>query len=247
MRKCVFVRLGMAGLGTMLSLVSLLSLVGACTGASTTTPTEPSAVSIAGPTQFTSVGQTGQLVVNAAVGGVPIQESAEQCNWTSSNPGVATVTSPGGLVTAVSAGTSTITVSSCATTTGNPTATIGVTVALTALAYEALNGEYVGNLSPTSAALPPCTAAGLEIVMINVDASGVGTLEVSDSFTRVYPILIPPSLTFTSQEVFLNAGATLSGTMVVTIPSPSATALAYQETLSASGCQTVLSGTLTKQ
>jgi hypothetical protein len=205
-------------------------------------------VSIAGPTLYTNVGQTGQLVVNAAVGGVPTQESAEQCTWASSNPGVATVTSPGGLVTAVSSGTSTITVSSCATTTGNPTATIGVTVALTALAYEAVNGAYVGNVTTAlGSARPACTPAGLETVMINVDASGVGTLQASDSFTRVYPILIPPSLTFMSQAALLNAGTPVAGQVLVTIPSPSATTITYQETLAGTGCQNVLGGTLTRQ
>ena len=240
MGKPVLVRAGLAGL------LSLASLFGACSS-STTAPTGPSVLSIAGPTQFTSVGQTGQLVVNAVAGGIPTQESAEQCSWTSSNPGVATVSSPGGLVTAVSSGTSTITVSSCATTTGNLTATIGVAVALQALAYEGLNGEYVGNVSTANGALPPCTSGGLENVMINVDASGVGTLQASDSFTRVYPILILPSLTFTSQGTFLDAGTSLSGKIVVTLPSPGATTLAYQETFTGSGCQNVLAGTLTRQ
>ncbi len=231
----------------ILALSCLAILSGACSGTSTS-PTEASAVSIAGPTQFTSVGQTGQMVVNAVVGGVPAQESAEQCTWASSNPGVATVSSPGGLVTAVSAGTSTITVSSCATTTGDPTATIGVTVALSALAYEALNGEYVGNVNTSlGSALPACTPAGLETVMINVDASGVGTLQASDSFTRVYPILIPTSLTFTSQAALLNAGTPVAGQVVVAIPSPAATTLTYQETLAGSSCQNALGGTLTKQ
>jgi hypothetical protein len=188
------------------------------------------------------------MVVNASVGGVPTQVSAGQCTWTSSNPGIATVTSPGGLVTAVSAGTSTITVSSCATTTGDPTATIDVTVALTALAYQALNGEYVGSVNTAlGSALPACTAAGLETVMINVDASGVGTLQASDTFTRVYPILIPPSLTFTSQAAFLNAGTPVAGQVAVTISSPGATTLTYQETLAGTGCQNAVAGTLTRQ
>jgi hypothetical protein len=245
MRKLVHVRLSMAGLA---GLAGLLSLFSACSSGTTTSPTGPTVLSIAGPTQFTSVGQTGQMVVNAVAGGVPTQESAGQCSWTSSNPGVATVTSPGGLVTAVSSGTSTITVSSCATTTGNLTATLGVTVALQALAYEALNGDYVGTTNAAQGtALPPCTAAGLENVMINVDVSGVGTLQASDSFTRVYPILILPSLTFTSQGAFPDAGTTVSGTIVVTLPGPSATTLAYQETFTGSGCQNVLAGTLTRQ
>jgi trimeric autotransporter adhesin len=81
------------------------------TTGTTTTPTTPvvaQAVTIAGTTAFTAVGQTSQLTATTTGSDGSQQDVTSQSTWTSSNAAVATVSATG-LMTAVSIGQCTIT------------------------------------------------------------------------------------------------------------------------------------------
>jgi uncharacterized protein YjdB len=83
----------------------------ACSGSSNTTPANPSptvtSVSITGNPSLNGGNLTSQLVARATLSNGTLQDVSTQATWSSSNPGVATV-SAAGLVTAVTVGTTNI-------------------------------------------------------------------------------------------------------------------------------------------
>jgi uncharacterized protein YjdB len=83
----------------------------ACSGSSSTTPANPSptvtSVSITGNPSLNGGNLTSQLVARATLSNGTLQDVSTLATWSSSNPGVATV-SAAGLVTAVTVGTTNI-------------------------------------------------------------------------------------------------------------------------------------------
>jgi Big-like domain-containing protein len=93
------------------------------------TNTQVGTIAITPATQSLTTGQTSQLTATGTIGHgshpAGSQNVTDQVTWASSTPQVVTVTSPGGLATAVGPGTTTIS----AAMPGAPTATATITVA----------------------------------------------------------------------------------------------------------------------
>jgi len=85
----------------------------ACGSEGTSTPFTPSAprtMTVAGPTAFTTRGQTGQFSATLRLSNGLEQDRTQTATWTSSRPNIAAV-STSGLVTALASGTADITAS----------------------------------------------------------------------------------------------------------------------------------------
>jgi parallel beta-helix repeat protein len=157
--------------------VSLLSAASHGCG-STATPTAPrpaatvTAITISGTVALSNAGQQAQLQATASYSNGTAQSVTSVVTWQSATPTVATV-SGAGLLTAVAAGTSTITASFSGTT-GTTTATVTITLgggSITACQTLSKPGAYTLAADVTDAASPD---ACLSIIgsNISVDCGG---------------------------------------------------------------------------
>lgn len=137
-------------LSTAFALVACLTVAGC--GGFFVQPTV-SSLFINPPSATVSIGNTVQMTATARFSnGTQNTVQGEQVGWTSASPSVATVTSPGGLVTGVGTGTSTITVSYQGVTS---TATVTVTPNnITSLVITTTQGSTSNQTAATISGVP---------------------------------------------------------------------------------------------
>ena len=168
-------------------------------------------VSVSPTTATVGLGSTQQLSATLA----PANATNQNVTWTSSNTAVATVNASG-LVSAVSAGTTTITVK---TVDGNKTATSAITVAAIPVASVSVSPTtaslYAGNTQQLSATIAPANATNKTVTwsssntaVATVNSSGLitavsaGTANITvttqdGSKTAIAAITVNPNTTFT--------------------------------------------------
>jgi uncharacterized protein YjdB len=137
-------------------------------------------VSISPTTATVGLGSTQQLSATLA----PANATNQNVTWTSSNTAVATVNASG-LVSAVSAGTTTITVK---TVDGNKTATSAITVAAIPVASVSVSPTtaslYAGNTQQLSATIAPANATNKTVTWSSSN-TGIATVNSSGLVTAV--------------------------------------------------------------
>lgn len=137
-------------------------------------------VSVSPTTAIVGLGSTQQLSATLA----PANATNQNVTWTSSNTAVATVNASG-LVSAVSAGTTTITVK---TVDGNKTATSAITVAAIPVASVSVSPTtaslYAGNTQQLSATIAPANATNKTVTWSSSN-TGVATVNSSGLVTAV--------------------------------------------------------------
>lgn len=137
-------------------------------------------VSVSPTTATVGLGSTQQLSATLA----PANATNQNVTWTSSNTAVATVNASG-LVTAVSAGTATITVK---TVDGNKTATSAITVAAIPVASVSVSPTtaslYAGNTQQLSATIAPANATNKTVTWTSSN-TGVATVNSAGLVTAV--------------------------------------------------------------
>jgi len=173
--------------------------------------------------------------------------------WTSSNNGLATVTSPAGVVTAVAAGSPTFTFAQTSPACSNTTAAVTVN-ALPVVSITGSNPICVGattNLSPTTGGTWTSSNAGLATV---TSPAGVVTAVAAGSPTFTFAQTSPAcsnttaAVTINTLPVTSNLSATVAtlcagGSATVTVSSTSLTTGNYTVTYNVSGTNTVSSTT----
>ncbi len=137
-------------------------------------------VSVSPATVTVGLGTTQQL--NAAI--APANATNQNVTWTSSNTAIATVNASG-LVTAVAAGTATITVK---TVDGNKTATSAITVAAIPVSSVAVSPTsaslYAGNTQQLSATISPANATNKTVTWSSSNTA-IATVNSSGLVTAV--------------------------------------------------------------
>jgi uncharacterized protein YjdB/glycosidase len=137
-------------------------------------------VSVSPATATVGLGTTQQL--NAAI--TPANATNQNVTWTSSNTAIATVNASG-LVTAVAAGTATITVK---TVDGNKTATSAITVAAIPVSSVAVSPTsaslYAGNTQQLSATISPANATNKTVTWSSSNTA-IATVNSSGLVTAV--------------------------------------------------------------
>jgi len=156
------------------------------------------------PTMVTvGLGTTQQL--NATI--APANATNQNVTWTSSNTAVATVNTSG-LVTAVSAGTATITVK---TVDGNKTATSAITVAAIPVSSVAVSPTstslYAGNTQQLSATISPANATNKNVTWSSSN-NAIATVNSSGLVTAVSAGTA--TITATTQDGNKTASATIT-------------------------------------
>ena len=145
----------------------------------TPAPTPVSGVSVSPTSLSVAVGATGQLSATVT----PSNATNRSVTWTSSNPAIATV-GVTGIVTGVSAGTATITVTTAdggfmaraAITVTGPVAVTGVSVAPTTLSLvRGAVGTLTATVTPAQATNPAVTWSSSNPTIASVSNSGVVT------------------------------------------------------------------------
>ncbi|WP_239023302.1 Ig-like domain-containing protein [Flavobacterium endoglycinae] len=138
------------------------------------------AVSVSPTTATVGLGTTQQL--NATI--TPANATNQNVTWSSSNTSVATVNNSG-LVTAISAGTATITVT---TADGNKTASSAITVAAIPVSSVAVSPTsaslYAGNTQQLTATISPANATNKNVIWSSSNTS-VATVNSSGFVTAV--------------------------------------------------------------
>jgi len=207
-----------------------------------------------GSLTFTSLGQTGSIRASFIGSTTPPPDSFWR--FSSSNPGVASVSnnsSASQTVTAVANGSATIHITLDTVT---DTADVPVTVNAPLPIFTSYNGTWKGEAkavpvpfapSHPAASCPGSTPSYAESAAINVNASGAGTFTLSDTpgFDRPYQVTIPANLTFSGSGTFSFLGQPIPGQLNVTIND--ATHLTFQETTTYGTCSNTYGGQLTKQ
>lgn len=154
---------------------SLMAAASACgsTPATPTTPATLTAVAISGTASLTTAGQASQLTATAMLSDSTTQNVTSSATWLSSNTGVATVSSAG-LLTAVAAGTTTITATS-----QSKSGTLAVTVSI-ASATTTFQGTLIGGAQSGSFTATVQTAISASVVRrtvgVQATASASATL-----------------------------------------------------------------------
>lgn len=168
-------------------------------------------VSVSPTTATVGLGSTQQLIATLA----PANATNQNVTWTSSNTAVATVNATG-LVNAITAGTTTITVK---TVDGNKTATSAITVAAIPVASVSVSPTtanlYAGNTQQLSATIAPANATNKAVTwsssntaVATVNSSGLvtavstGTANITvttqdGSKTAIAAITVNPNTNFT--------------------------------------------------
>lgn len=240
----------------LLALVLISALAWSC-GSSNKTPTGPSSIAslvVTGAKSLTAAGQTVQLTATATLSDGSTKDVTATATWTSSNTGAATVSS-GGLVTALSNGSVTITATYQGTT---ATATVAISLStsggniLTATVDgAAFTGLGVTTIQASNAAVPSGKLIGIDgasgfvppyqILDITFPAA-VGTYQLG-------PLTVPNGSlhlisTPTSSGIWDTLQPNASGTIVVTSLTASSASGTFTLTLQALGT-TGVSGTKT--
>lgn len=207
-----------------------------------------------GSFSFTSLGQTGSIRASFIGSSTPPPDSF--WHFSSSNPGVASVSnnsSASQTVTAVANGTATIHITLDTVT---DSADVPVTVNAPLPVFSSYNGTWKGEAkqvpvpfapSHPGASCPGSTQSYAETATINVSASGAGTFTLTDTpgFDRPYQVTIPASLTFSGTGTFSFLGQPIPGQLSVTIND--STHLTFQETTTYGSCSNTYGGQLVKQ
>jgi Bacterial Ig-like domain (group 2) len=151
-----------------LLIASLTAAVMACKNVSSPTAPSLSTVAITGNSSLTSIGQTSQLTAVATLSdGTSQQNVTTTATWQSSSPAVATV-SNAGLVTAVAAGTTTITATYQA-----KSGTFNVTVTIAPAPFSSLAGTWVGTWNDNIYNVSGSLTATFAVTGSTVSATGV--------------------------------------------------------------------------
>ncbi|UPZ16944.1 Ig-like domain-containing protein [Flavobacterium humidisoli] len=160
-------------------------------------------VSVSPTTVTVGLGTTQQL--NATI--APANATNQNVTWTSSNTAVATVNASG-LVTAVAAGTATITVK---TVDGNKTATSAITVAAIPVSSVAVSPTsaslYAGNTQQLSATISPANATNKNVTWSSSN-NAIATVNSSGLVTAVSAGTA--TITATTQDGNKTASATIT-------------------------------------
>lgn len=201
---------------SLLTALLTCTIVCACTGGySTTTPAAPSqasavSVAIGGTASLTAVAQTSQLTATATLSDGTTQNVTTSATWQSSSSTVATV-SAAGLVTAVAAGTTTIT----ATYQGRA-GTFTVTVAIAAPpSFAFLAGNWVGTWTDTRYNVSGTLNATFTVNGSTVTATGViglASLGLGNETGSGTGTVSGQTLTFTFSSATVGAGSGTLGT-----------------------------------
>jgi hypothetical protein len=183
------------------------------TTTTTTTPTTttPQAVTIAGTTAFTGVGQTSQLTATTTGSDGSQQDVTSQSTWTSSNAAVAAISATG-LMTAIGIGQCTIT---AAYQTVSGTATVTFPITLTGV-WGGTGSDSTG-VSQLTATLTQTVPAAGALAEAGVDGtvtfagngmSGSGTFSGALS---VYSPIVPFVITGTASDGVTTCNLTIRG------------------------------------
>jgi hypothetical protein len=155
-----------------LLIASLTAAIMACTHESSPTAPSFTTVTITGTGSLTTAGQTSQLNATAMLTDGTTRNVTTTATWQSSSPAVATV-SNAGLVTAVAAGTTTITATYQA-----KSGTFNITVTGPPAPFSSLAGTWVGTWNDTRYNVSGPLTATFAVSGSNVTATGVIGLAV---------------------------------------------------------------------